>query len=517
MAPARPPQPVVIADRISYRSLLATLLEPVSVTLSRGECWVVVGPNGSGKSILTEILCGVRAPTSGIVRRPGLDGPADAAVVSFEAQERVMAHERRADESSIMHGVLDPGTTVRKHLDGDDVAPDDALAALARRFRIEHILDRGLRFLSTGEFRKTLLAGAVARDPALLVLDEPYDGLDVDARRELAALIEDLSDRNRTLVVVANRHRDIPGSATHVLGLSAGRVRYQGPIDGWRDHDASAIQASHRPVGPSQAREPGRPVIRMRDVRVSYGSTDILGGLTWDVYSDERWMIHGPNGSGKSTLLSLITGDNPKAYGQEIEIFGRRKGSGESVWEIKRRIGYVSGDLQFAYPLRTTVLDTVLSGFHDSIGLYERPTGFQVEVARRWLRTTGLSDRERDRLRDLSFGERRLLLVARAVVKSPELLIADEPCQGLDDEHAREVLELLNRVGRDHAACLLYVTHNAEETLDCLTHSLELVPAAPDAPNGFDQSAPRFRDLAPRGARGSVAVVRPLGAAAADR
>ncbi|MFW6288425.1 MAG: ATP-binding cassette domain-containing protein [Spirochaetota bacterium] len=495
------PTPLVVADEITYRALYREVLSPTSIRIDPGQCWIVTGANGSGKSLLAEILAGVRAPHSGSIVWPAMpNGPEhDAAVVSFERQERIMERERREDLSSIMHGTLDPGHRVRDLL----AEPSTSLAA---RFGIGQILDRGLRFLSTGEFRKSLLAGAVSRSPRLLVLDEPYDGLDLAARGELSRLIAELHCETRSLLLVLNRRRDFPQTATHLLELDAGRTVYAGEIVGRRGAARTAVRgggasaetpsvaramkalaratkARAPATKPSDASEPARaaerpsiPLIRMRNVSLSYGQTPILRDLSWTVHPSDRWMIHGPNGSGKSTLLSLIMGDNPKAYGQEIDLFGRRKGSGESVWEIKRRIGMVSGDLQFRYPLRERVEETVLSGFYDSLGLFEEPTGLQREIAVRWISRAGLDACARARMGELSFGQRRMALIARAMVKHPQLLIADEPCQGLDDEHARQVLALLDEIGHDDGTCLLYVTHNADETLSCITDDLELVP-----------------------------------------
>jgi len=488
------PQALVAADQITFRALYRELLAPTTVRIAPGECWIVTGPNGCGKSLLAEILAGLRQPHSGSIAWPAMtNGPErGAAVVSFESQERIMKRERREDLSSIMHGILDPGHRVR------DLLPDSD-TSLAARFGIDHILDRGLRFLSTGEFRKSLLAGAVGMSPQLLVLDEPYDGLDVDARAELARLIEELHSASHALLLVLNRRRDFPQAATHLIELDAGRTVFTGTIDSWPrlEHPAIAAESSAGApqtrrgrsslpapateasvaADPAQAGERASiPLIRMRDVSLSYGPTPILRDVSWTVHPTDRWMVHGPNGSGKSTLLSLIVGDNPKAYGQEIELFGRRKGSGESVWEIKRRIGMVSGDLQARYPLRERVEETILSGFYDSLGLFEEPTGLQREIAASWIARAGLAGCALARMGELSFGQRRMALIARAMVKRPELLIADEPCQGLDDEHAGQVLGLLDKIGHAEGTCLLYVTHNADEALSCLTHDLELVP-----------------------------------------
>jgi len=214
----------------------------------------------------------------------------------------------------------------------------------------------------------------------------------------------------------------------------------------------------------------------MHDVTVGYGSTPVLDRITWTVSAGENWQIAGPNGAGKTTLLSLVTGTNPKAYGQDISLFGRRRGSGESVWDIKQKIGVVSGDFHHAYPARVRVLDAVLSGFTDSAGFFEAASGHQLEIARQWLRLLRLEGRADIRLRELSYGLQRAVLVARAMVKLPPLLIADEPCQGLDDSYTRLVLSLLDRIGAETPTTILYVSHNPDHTLDSVRRRLTLIP-----------------------------------------
>ncbi len=488
--------PLVSARDITLRIGYRLVLSPASFDLQRGECTVITGANGSGKSLLAEIVAGLRTPSTGTISWPGLceDPGARAALVSFEAQERLIARERREDTSAIMHGELDPGHTVAELIGEHTVGGRaDAVPPLAERFGIRHILSRGLRFLSTGEFRKTLLAAALVPEPRLLIIDDPYDGLDADSRNELARLIDDLHSGERSLLLVTSRGRDIPSCATRLIELADGTVRRDEAIlrraEPAAPRGGPAARRDERPPGeaasaPETGEALGRPdgrctpqeaIIAIRGVRVAYGPVPVLTDIDWTVCPEDRWMIVGPNGSGKSTLLSLITGDNPKGYGQDIRLFGRRKGSGESVWEIKRRIGYVSGDLQFAYPLRATVRETLLSGFYDSVGLFDEASGHEEEIAAEWAGRLGLADRLDTRLRELSFGLRRVVLVARAVVKDPRLLIADEPCQGLDDEHTAQVLELLEAIGAGETT-LLYVTHDATEKPGVLTHRLKLIP-----------------------------------------
>jgi molybdate transport system ATP-binding protein len=223
------------------------------------------------------------------------------------------------------------------------------------------------------------------------------------------------------------------------------------------------------------ARPPtGERLIAMEAVNVAYGGVAILRDVTWSVRAGERWVLMGPNGCGKSTLLSLILGDNPQAYGNRIELFGRRRGSGESIWEIKRRIGWVAPELQRHHPPETSLTAAVASGYADSLGLYQRRTPEQLASVRRWLQAVGLAALARSPFSELSSGQQRLALLARALVKEPDLLILDEPCHGLDPPHRQAVLDLLDALAAQRELAMVYVTHRPEERPRTATHVLEL-------------------------------------------
>jgi len=213
-------------------------------------------------------------------------------------------------------------------------------------------------------------------------------------------------------------------------------------------------------------------LIRMRNVNVHYGEKVVLKNFYWSVEQGENWKIVGPNGSGKSTLLSLICGDNLQAYANEIYLFGRRRGTGESIWDIKQKIGFVSSEFQVRYRQPVTALKVVLSGFFDSIGYYRPASVTQKERAlslMELLEITNLADLDFTRL---SYGQQRLILIARAMIKSPPLLILDEPCQGLDRTNRNRVLELVDLVGQNTTTQILYVTHAAADHLNCLQKEL---------------------------------------------
>jgi molybdate transport system ATP-binding protein len=216
------------------------------------------------------------------------------------------------------------------------------------------------------------------------------------------------------------------------------------------------------------------PLVELRRATVRYGETTVLDRVSWILRRGEHWALLGPNGSGKSTLLELIHGDNPQAYANEVWLFGRRRGAGESIWELREKLGFVSSRLQVAYRRSLPVLEVVASGFFDSIGLYRRPSPAQLAAAERWIGRLGLDELASRPFLRLSYGQRRLALVARAMVKEPELLILDEPCDGLDPANRRMVLELIERIGRQTAASLLYVSHREDELPRCLTHRLRL-------------------------------------------
>jgi molybdate transport system ATP-binding protein len=210
----------------------------------------------------------------------------------------------------------------------------------------------------------------------------------------------------------------------------------------------------------------------MRQIHVCYGNLTVINGLSWTVRQGEKWMVKGPNGSGKSTLLSLIAGDNPQAYSNEIYLFGQKRGSGESIWDIKKRIGLVSSEFQLRYQRDLSVLDVVLSGFFDSVGLYRKPSDEHRSTARSWLSILGFEKKADNLFTHLSFGEQKLVLIARAMVKSPELLILDEPCQGLDPVNRRNVLQLIETIGQIPETTMIYVTHHSEEILSCFDRVL---------------------------------------------
>lgn len=461
-----------------------TKLEGVSLTIGANEHWAIVGANGSGKSSLGRLL------SNGLVIESGSYCSAEKSeYVSFERVSEIQESERYHDDSDFI-GFVDQGTQVRTFILGTDATPADQmkLVDLAGQLDFLRILDRGLKFLSTGEMRKVVICKALMQDPELLVLDEPFDGLDQKSCHVLQSLIADCAEKGIRIILLLNRFSEIVPETTHIAYVKECQIIMSGPKRELLSSEALLRFHAFHYTLPAQLPEidsaniltalsKGVPLIEMHDVTVRYDEKCVLNRLGWVVKPGEHWRISGPNGAGKSTLLSLVSGDNSQAYANDISLFGIKRGSGESVWDIKKRIGLVSTALQQDYRVGVTVRIVVISGFFDSIGVYGQYTKRQQEIALEWLEMLHMDKHLDTPFRNLSYGEQRLVLLARAMVKQPALLILDEPCQGLDDINREMVLKLIDHLGKTGTTQILYVTHHQEDFLPCITSSLELVPA----------------------------------------
>lgn len=504
------PMRIIMKD-CSVRSGNDTIIKAFSWDSGESGNWLVTGKNGSGKSVFVAALSGSFEiiPAIGGGFQTIDAGP--IAIVSFETAAALIEEERRNDDSDFVEGGIDPGRTPRAYI-METIVPDEAarypggadleLHPAVALCGIAAILDRGLKFLSTGEFRRTMLARALASRPALLILDEPYEGLDVSSRSRLKEYLSaNLGDTR--LILVQDRVDSLPHSITRVLELRDRETSFNGTLSAFnarqewsesRDDKAekkavreteSSIQAVLSPASDTadttvlnSSRYDGEILVEMRNVTVEWSGRKVLDGLSWTLKHGEHWLIRGPNGSGKTTLLELITGDNPQVFSNDVRLFGSRRGSGETIWEIKEKLGIVSYRLHTDYrALGEYSLETVLlSGLHDSIGLYLQCGEEERRLAEQWLSLTGFAGRGNTPFRDLSYGEQRAVLIARAAIKRPRILILDEPCHGLDESHRSLILALLQAIAEQGVSPLLHVTHDPSEVLPCERHVLELCP-----------------------------------------
>ena len=481
-----------------------------------GEQWAILGPTGGGKSLFIQAMQGrlprVRGelnygfePATGDRWTDGDDLAPEAAIVEVSPQtQRELARRESSYYQSRWHsGVAEGQRTVAGFLSQDAVENILDCEVNARRSNprvfarsraevmrwlgIEGLGRRKLVYLSNGEQRKVLLARALLEAPRILVLDDPYGGLDAATRERLRRVIQRSMRAGGRVLVATSRIEEIPRDTTHLILVRGKRVVALGlkekvlnmaltrrlcgnPIP----NASSAPAATPRHARSARRAAPARPVIELEDVQIEARGKKILNGVSWTVRAGERWALFGPNGAGKTTLLSLIQGDHPQVYAQNVRLFGVPAASTQSLWKTRLRIGWMSPELTLHYPPEWPCLDVVCSGYDNSIGLYHGCSAGRRATARRWLRRMGLGSVAREAFGALSTGVQRMVLLCRAVVKRPELLVLDEPCQGVDAGHRRAILAAVDRWVEETGATLLFVSHHRDELPRCITRVIEL-------------------------------------------
>ncbi len=440
----------------------------------------VYGPNASGKTLLADLLT-AKHPLhgdGGLVYSPQLDEAArkGGAIAHVLFKDVYGGAEPAYYQQRWNHGDEQVFPTVAEQLAAINTPASSDPMALLRQFGVSALAHRAINTLSSGELRKVQLFRTLSTRPRLLIIDSPFIGLDVDARATLCTMLQQIG-RELTLVVVVSRRADVPDFADYVIGVDNRCVSRLMPRAEWQAAAASS-EAHETPLpqasAAGQTSAGGEAVIDFRDITVAYGSRKVLDRLNWCVQRGERWALTGSNGSGKTTLLSLVCADNPIAYACDIRLFGSRRGRGESIWDIKRRIGYVSPEMFSAYRKDLDVMRILASGLMDTIGLYRRHRPEDEAVCLEWLRAFGAEHLARRNYLTLSSGEQRLVLLVRAFVKSPELLILDEPFHGLDDAQTRRAMSVIDDYMTRADKTLLMVTHYADELPACITHTLRL-------------------------------------------
>ncbi|AUS06582.1 ATP-binding cassette domain-containing protein [Pseudotamlana carrageenivorans] len=341
------------------------------------------------------------------------------------------------------------------------------------QFNIETIHKNKLSQASGGERKKALLKYLISQNPECLIVDNVFDSLDSASQKAIALQLETLSDNTIIIQVLTRKHQLLP----FILNL------YQFHNNTFKKVERLETQVSYKflldklPQPEHEFDTDFKSLVKFNKVSIQYGERPIVRNITWEIKPGDFWQLIGPNGAGKSTLITLITGDNPKAYGQDLVLFGRQKGSGESVWDIKNNIGHYSAEILRGFRRLDSVEKMMLSGFYDSIGLYKFPTERQKFIAHDWLKMLGLFElRDKDFL-SLSVGHQRLVLIARAMVKHPPLLILDEPTNGLDDADAVIFSELVNKIASESKTAILYVSHQKEASILRPDFIYELTPS----------------------------------------
>ncbi len=460
------------------------IIDGIDLLIQPGEQWSVTGSAGSGKTTLVHAIAGMHHYTGNISFNGQATQRPHIAVVEQQHRFKNLSntsdfyYQQRYNASDSENTLTLSEALDLKNHHREILSSGISVAEIPRLLHIEQLMQKPLIQLSNGENKRLQIAKAILSEPELLILDNPFIGLDTDGRKILNIIISTIS-KSGVKIILVTAPTEIPDSITHVALLEKGKL-----ISAARKKDFNsnnfAFPAAFR-INRSLLEKLDRSAwpefeyaIKMVNVQVQYGDKKILKNINWEVKKGEHWSISGPNGAGKSTLLSLITGDNSKAYANEIYLFDKRRGSGESIWDIKKKIGYVSPEMHMYFDYSATCFETIASGLFDSIGLFRTLTEAHRTRVKQWISLFQLEGLENKLLSLLSAGEQRLVLLARALVKNPPLLILDEPCQGLDAEHVHQFKQIVNDVCEIFGTTLLYVSHYKEEIPECVTNFLRI-------------------------------------------
>lgn len=468
--------PLLKAEDVTVFRSGRNILDKVSFELFDNESLAIVGPSGSGKSMLGLVLSQKIFYRGKVIYTDNTNKN----IIWVEQQHHFKNLQHTNDlyyQQRFNSYDTEETMTVVQSLGEISEKTDQ----LFKEMNIEYLKEERLIQLSNGENKKLQLLQARMEDPGVLILDQPFIGLDKDTRTYLKQQLIQLQGQGVLIIIITTAH-EIPDCITHVLTLESGKVVSFTDTSSFKkshakdDHGINydLLKDRIKLLINDHAVNSVVPVIEMSNVFVQYSAKRILEAIDWTIMPGERWLLSGPNGAGKSTLLSLITADNPKAYANTISLFGKRRGTGESIWDIKKRIGFVSPELHVYFNQSSTVFETVASGLFDTIGLFRQISDEDAELINNWMEVTGISSLSQKRLFELSTGEQRSVLLTRAMVKNPELLILDEPCQGLDDQVKDQFLALIDVVCIAGNKTMVFVTHYESDLPTCISHHIKL-------------------------------------------
>ena len=470
----------------------------LNFTVNQGENWALIGESGSGKSALLQIIAGKLHISAGSIH--------------YYFHEEYLKEHHSSDAHLTFHkliGFVEPRHHFRNLSNTSDFYyqqrynssdSEDALTVeeylgsikhysetpgywdlpkVMQRLNLEVLKGKQLIKLSNGETKRLLIAAALIKNPVILLLDNPLTGLDVQTRAEFNRIITDINSSGIT-VVMATSPFEIPDAITHVAVLKNGVIAQQVPakdfdssyftkIDkGSLDLDELSALLNINPIPPYEW------IVRMNNVNITYGEKEILKNVDWQIKQGDRWALLGPNGAGKSTLLSLVNADNPQAYANDIILFDRKRGTGESIWDIKNKTGFVSPELYQYFPTDNSCLQVIESGFYDTMGLFRPSDPKKSAIALRWMKALEIDRYARVLLKNIPASAQRLCLLARALIKNPTLLIFDEPCQGMDLHQQLHFKMLVDTICELSNVTLIYVTHYQNEIPDSVDKVLRL-------------------------------------------
>lgn len=481
---------------VSIRNFNDIIFKNLDFDLVKGRHWAVIGKSGSGKSTFLDAIAGKAAISGGKAIFPYLDDYlAEHAVndplfnrfrlISYvSSRHHFRNHSNTSDfyyQQRFNSMDSEDSDTVEEYLSAISSRQTGAFwdtGRVTEKLKLQPLLNKQLIKLSNGETKRLRMAAALLRNPIILLLDNPLTGLDAGTREEFDHLISEIASSGIS-IIMATSPDEIPDVITDIAVVEEGRLRVTGKEE-FNPEDLSfnrhpAIDTTELDLLLSIQEIPQYEyIVRMEDVSIRYGDKTILDHVNWEVKQGERWALTGANGAGKSTLLSLINGDNPQAFANKIILFDKPKGTGESIWDIKKKTGFVSPELFQYFPMDNSCMQVIESGFYDTLGLFRRSSTGKAALCRRWMHLLGIGEYAAALFKNVPVSAQRLCLLARALVKNPPLLIFDEPCQGLDNEQQGRFRALVDEICQRTAISLIYVSHYEQEMPSCINHRLHL-------------------------------------------
>jgi molybdate transport system ATP-binding protein len=444
------------------------ILHHISLEIRAGEQWAIFGEAGAGKTVWAHTLAGSHSFSGSIDFPERKDIPLEKNVLVIDQQHRFRDLQNQSNfYYQQRYNSFDAEATITV---GEDLSGMEGTnyvlskTELLDSFHLSALLDEPLIQLSNGENKRIQILKAVLRSPYLLILDEPFTGLDVEGRQLLDGILEKLSLAGQRLLLFSSRDH-LPGCFNRQARLQNGTLALENKEMGVRSSLSATINYSGKdfPSSVSFDYPDFQYAVRMRQVHIRYEEKNILEGIDWELRKGSRCVLTGHNGAGKSTLLSLITGDNPQAYANEIYLFDRKRGTGESIWEIKQKTGFLSPELQLYFDPSATAFTALASGLFDTIGLFRSLSAEQEKLVTEWLEFLDCTNNAHRLLSSLPMGIQRLILLGRAMIKTPPLLVLDEPFQGLDATQTGFAINMIDRYCRFYQATLIYVSHYTED------------------------------------------------------
>ena len=475
-----------------------TVFSDLNFKINHGENWALIGESGSGKSALLQIIAGKLHISAGSINyyfheEYLKEHHSDDARLTFHKLIGFVEprhHFRNLSNTSDFYyqqrynsSDSEDAFTVEEYLGSIKHYSETPgywdLSRVMQRLNLEILKTKQLIKLSNGETKRLLIAAALIKNPVILLLDNPLTGLDIQTRAEFNQIIADINSSGIT-VIMATSPFEIPRAITHVAVLKNGVIDLQVPTKDFDSSSFTKIDKGNLDLDELSALlninpiPPYEWIVRMNNVNITYGEKEILKNVEWQIRQGDRWALLGPNGAGKSTLLSLVNADNPQAYANDIILFDRKRGTGESIWDIKNKTGFVSPELYQYFPTDNSCLQVIESGFYDTMGLFRPSDTKKSAIGLRWMKALEIDRYARVLLKNIPASAQRLCLLARALIKNPTLLIFDEPCQGMDLHQQLHFKMLVDTICELSNVTLIYVTHYQNEIPDSVDKVLRL-------------------------------------------